>query len=164
MRSFLLCAESFSDIKWWATWSRFVIAMVVVASSVSICVVDVFARWTVLCMDDLLVWLTSFVLTQKSTRKPGRPVDQARTVAPQNQGVPVNLTCKLTRKHRETVKFREDRLDFRIPLALRIGCLADKVETENHRKLPIRWDRSANEHRYSDKAKFKLWMCNLNWA
>jgi hypothetical protein len=36
----------------------------------------------------------SRLLTQKiNTRSPRELVDQARTVIPRNQGVPVNLTC-----------------------------------------------------------------------
>ena len=33
------------------------------------------------------------------TPKPESPVCQARTALDSNQGVPVNLTCKFTRKH-----------------------------------------------------------------
>jgi hypothetical protein len=38
------------------------------------------------------------------TPKPESPVRQARTALDSNQGVPVNLTCKLTRKQ-QTVKY-----------------------------------------------------------
>ena len=39
------------------------------------------------------------------TPKPESPVCQARTALDSNQGMPVNLTCKLTRKQ-QTVKFK----------------------------------------------------------
>jgi hypothetical protein len=42
---------------------------------------------------------------KQSHNKPESPVRQARTALDSNQGVPVNLTCKLTRKQ-QTVKFK----------------------------------------------------------
>ena len=42
---------------------------------------------------------------RRSHTKPRSPIGQARTALDLNRGVPVNLTCKLTRKQ-QTVKFK----------------------------------------------------------
>ena len=49
--------------------------------------------------------LVPTVDTKGSHTKPEIPVRQARTALDSNQGVPVKLTCKLTRKQ-QTVKFK----------------------------------------------------------
>ena len=63
----------------------------------------------------------STVLTRNdNTPNPESPVRQARTALDSNQGVSVNLTCKLTRKQQPS-NTREYWLDFRITLTRRIG-------------------------------------------
>ena len=45
------------------------------------------------------------------TTKPDSPVRQARTALDSNQDVPINLTCKLTRKQ-QTVKYESVSTEF----------------------------------------------------
>ena len=55
------------------------------------------------------VWDWSYLAprgdTKRSHTKPESPVRQARNTLDSNQGVPANLTCKLTRKQ-QTIKYK----------------------------------------------------------
>jgi len=72
------------------------------------------------------------VLTRNDrTPKPESPVRQAQTALDSNQGVPVNLTYKLTRKQ-QTIKFKS--VSARFPNHSYVGYRQGHVDTEDDKR------------------------------
>ena len=79
--------------------------------------------------------LKDVLIRNDHTPKPESPVRQARTALDSNQGVPVNLTCKLTRKQ-QTVKFKSVSAGF--PNHPYAAYWQDSADTENDNRSNIK--------------------------
>ena len=72
---------------------------------------------------------------KRSQTQPRSHVRQARTALDSNQGVPVNLTCKLTRKQ-QTVKYESVSTGF--PNNSHASYRQGSADTENNSRLDIK--------------------------